>query len=51
MTRREFYKRFSAEEWQLLCSQIEFLDVFVEEPFNAEHAEEVANKILEFDSH
>ena len=51
VTRSEFYRRFSTEEWELLCSKIEFLDVFVEEPFNAEHAEGVAKEILEFDSH
>ena len=51
MTKEEFFRRFSPEEWELLCSKIEFLDVFVAEPFNAEQAEAVANKILYFDSH
>ena len=51
MTRKEFYRKFSAEEWELLCSKDEFLDVFADEPFNSEKAEEVANKILNLDSH
>jgi hypothetical protein len=50
MTRQEFYRKFSEEDWELLCSNDEFLDVFTEEPFNSEKAEEVANKILDFDS-
>lgn len=50
MTKDEFFEKFSAREWELLCSKIEFLDVFVAEPFNAEQAEAVANKILDFDS-
>lgn len=50
MTREEFFERFSAREWDLLCSKPEFLDVFVAEPFNAEQAEAIVNKILDFDS-
>jgi hypothetical protein len=51
MTKEEFYETFTLEEWELLCSKAEFLEVFVAEPFNAEQAEAVANKILNFDSH
>jgi len=51
VTKEELFKWFGSKEWELLCSKVEFLNVFVAEPFNAEHAEEVANKILEFDSH
>ena len=50
MTRKEFYRKFGAEDWELLCSKDEFLDVFAEEPFDAEKADAVANKILNFDS-
>ena len=50
MTQEEFFKRFSPEEWDLLCSKIEFLNAFVEEPFDAELAEDVAHRILYFDS-
>jgi hypothetical protein len=51
MTKEEFYEMFTLEEWELLCSNAEFLEVFVAEPFNAEQAEAVANKIINFDSH
>ena len=51
MTKEEFYEMFSLEEWELLCSKAEFLEVFVAEPFNAEQAEAVANSILGIDSH
>jgi hypothetical protein len=51
MTRKDFYRKFSTEEWELLCSKDEFLDVFAEEPFDAEKAEAVAKKFLDFDSH
>ena len=51
MTRKDFYRKFSAEDWERLCSNDEFLDVFAEEPFDAEKAEAVAKKILDFDSH
>jgi hypothetical protein len=50
MTKEEFYERFSLEEWELLCSKIEFLDVFVTDPFDAELADAVARRILAFDS-
>jgi hypothetical protein len=51
MTRKEFYRMFSAADWELLCSKEEFLDVFAEEPFDSEKAEAVAKKILDSDSH
>ena len=50
MTRQELFREFSEEDWELLCSNDKFIDVFTEEPFNSEKAEEVANKILEIDS-
>ena len=51
MMRKEFYRKFSTENWELLCSNDEFLEVFAEEPFDSERAEAVAKKILDFDSH
>ena len=50
MTKEEFYKRFGSEEWELLCSKAEFLDVFVAEPFDADLAEAVAYRILTFNA-
>ena len=50
MTKTEFFSKFGAKEWELICSKTEFLDVFVAEPFNAEQAEAVAHRILNFDS-
>jgi hypothetical protein len=50
VTQQEFFQRFSLDEWQLLCSKIEFLDVFAADPFDSELAEAVAKRILNFDS-
>ena len=46
MTKHEFFENFSLEEWELLCSKIEFLNVLMAEPFNSELAEAVADQIL-----
>jgi hypothetical protein len=50
MSKEEFYERFSLEEWELLCSKREFLNVLAAEPFDAEMAETVAHRILKVDS-
>jgi hypothetical protein len=50
MTKEELSRRFSLKEWELLRSKIEFLDVFVAEPFDAERAEAVAHRILNLHS-
>jgi hypothetical protein len=47
MTKQEFYESFTLEEWELLCSKIEFLNAFVAEPFNVELAEAIAYRILD----
>jgi hypothetical protein len=46
ITKKVFASRFSTEEWQLLCSRVEFLDVIVAEPFDPELAAVVAYRIL-----
>ncbi len=46
MAKQEFLENFSFEEFELLCSNIEFLNVLMAEPFNAEQAEAVAHRIL-----
>ena len=46
MTRQEFFENFSFEQCEQLCSKIEFLNVLIAEPFNAEQAEAVADRIL-----
>jgi hypothetical protein len=51
MTQLEFFEMFSAEESELLCSRIEFLDAVTADPFDAEKAVAVANRILNFNSH
>ena len=50
MTKEEFFRSFGSEEWKLLCSRIEFLDVFVADPFDPDLAEAVAYRILRFNS-
>ena len=50
MTKENNSEGFSLEDWELLCSKIEFLNVFVAESFKAEQAEAVANRFLGFDS-
>ena len=50
MPKKEFYEMFPLDEWELLCSKVAFLELFFAEPFNVEHAEAVANKILNLDS-
>jgi len=47
MTKQELFERFSLEEWQLLCSKFEFLDVLASEPFNPALAEALARRILD----
>jgi len=50
MRKAELFNRLSLEEWQLLCSKIEFLNVLLADPFSSELAEAVAKRILDFDS-
>jgi len=50
MTKEEFFKGYGSEEWELLCSKSEFLNVLVAEPFDPHLAEEVAYRILKFNS-
>ncbi len=46
MTKTELFKRLSVEEWQLLHSKSEFLNVLLEDPFDSKLAETVAQRIL-----
>ena len=46
MTTTESFKRISLEEWQLLYSKSEFLNVLTADPFNSELAGAVAQPIL-----
>jgi len=45
-TKKAFASRFSPDEWQLLCSKAEFLEVIEAEPFDLEPAALVAYRIL-----
>ena len=46
MTQLEFFKRFGSEEWELLCSRYDFLEAVTADPFDAELAAAVAQRIL-----
>jgi hypothetical protein len=46
ITKKAFASRFSPEEWELLCSKVEFLDVIEAEPFDLEPVALVAYRIL-----
>ena len=50
MTKEEFFKGYGSEEWELLCSKSEFLNVLVAEPFDPDLAEAVAYRILRLNS-